>query len=75
MWEDEISKTIQFRCPECLRLLVKWETGSDTCSFKNPNATFIKQTGSEKQDVICPKCKTRSEITKEGLRKIELVKV
>ena len=68
-------KTLQFRCPTCLKLLIKWEIGQSECIFKAEGLEFIKQTSNEKQDVICPKCKTRSEITKQGLRKVELVEV
>lgn len=70
-----MSKTIQFRCPECKRLLFKWETGSDHCLFQLEGLQFIEQAGTGKKDPICPKCGTRSEITKTGLVKIELVEV
>lgn len=84
-----MSKIIQYRCPGCLKLLIKWETGSQECIFQAIGLEFRDQPkviapggpSSEvnpyyvKKDVICPKCKTRSEITRDGLRKIELVGV
>lgn len=80
-------KVLQFRCPTCLKLLFKWEFGHSECIFKAIGLEFREQssvitpggpssevnTQYKKQDVICSKCKTRSEIAKEGLRKVELV--
>ena len=29
-----MAKTLQFRCPLCDRLLIKWEVGSSNCIYK-----------------------------------------
>jgi hypothetical protein len=68
-----MGKIIQYRCPGCQRLLFKWETGSKDCLYKDPQVILISRVDNEKmKDVICSKCKTRSEICRDGLRKIEI---
>ena len=29
-----MGKTLQFRCPNCSRLLIKWEVGKENCVYK-----------------------------------------
>jgi hypothetical protein len=70
-----MSKTIQYRCPVCCRLLIKWEVGAAECQYKAEGLRFIEQKGSEKKDIVCTKCDTRLEITRGGLRTIDLVAV
>lgn len=68
-----MGKTLQFRCPVCLKLLVKWEEGESHCVFQAIGFE-TKQTG----DTLigtCPKCKTYLEFTKKGLKKVELISV
>jgi len=68
-----LSKIIQYRCPDCKRLLIKWETKSDHVLYIDTLARWVEQPGSKKKDIICSKCGTRSEVCSDGLRKIELV--
>jgi Zn finger protein HypA/HybF involved in hydrogenase expression len=66
-----MARSMQFRCPGCLKLLFKWVVGQDSITKADESIKFIDGT----HDVICPKCKVRSEVTKAGLRKIDLIKV
>ena len=66
-----MSKIIQYRCPTCKRLLIKWETGSDKVLYVDYKAQWIKVEGQKAQDIICSKCKTRCEVCSDGLRKID----
>ncbi len=68
-------KVLQYRCPSCLKLLIKWERGANQCVFQAEGIEFVEQQGTKKKDVVCPKCGTRAEITTRGLRKVELVEV
>lgn len=45
-----MGKTLQFRCPVCNRLLVKWETGSGECIYK------VVEIDSETGKTRCTKC-------------------
>lgn len=66
-----MSKVIQYRCPCCKRLLIKWETGADKVLYVDFKAQWIKVEGKKTQDIICSKCGTRSEVCSDGLRRIE----
>ena len=67
-----MSKIIQYRCPACSRLLIKWETGSDKVLYFDPQARWVETGEGKRKDIICSKCLTRSEVCCDGLRKIEL---
>jgi hypothetical protein len=68
-----MAKTIQFRCPVCNRLLIKWQRGSDHTEYIAPGLRFVPQAfNDKKKDVICTKCDNRLEITMQGLVKITL---
>jgi len=69
-----MSKTIQFRCPKCLRLLLKWEVGSDTLIYKAPRLEIMDTEGNHKK-LVCTKCGVWLEITKNGLVEKGLVTV
>ena len=68
-----MAKTIQFRCPVCNRLLIKWERGADHTQYTAPGLRFVPQAFNDKRkDVICTKCDSRLEITMRGLYKVPL---
>lgn len=67
-----MSKIIQYRCPDCQRLLIKWETGSEKVLYVDFKARWIEVEGRKSKDIICSKCNTRSEVCSDGLRKLEL---
>jgi len=59
-----VAKTLQFRCPGCLKLLYKYEVGKDTCEFTAEGAMCKK---TEKGFFVkCPKCDTISLLKKDG---------
>lgn len=62
-------KTIQFRCPKCLRLLVKWEVGSDKCAYEAPGleSKEVEVEGKKHYLVKCTKCGNILEVKKGGL--------
>ena len=47
-----MAKTLQFRCPLCNRLLIKWEIGSDKCVYKVIELTADGRTQ-------CTKCQVK----------------
>ena len=47
-----MGKTLQFRCPLCKRLLIKWEIGSSNCIYK---VVELDKNGKTK----CTKCNLR----------------
>lgn len=70
-----MSKVVQFRCPDCGRLLIKYEKGKTVCMYKAEGLQFIEPEEGKRAGVICTKCNTRLEIAKDGLRKVEAVPV
>jgi len=58
---------IQFRCPNCKRLLVKYDITSDKVLFKSPGLVEIPNDKDEAMQLICTKCETLCDITRFGL--------
>jgi len=62
----------QFRCPGCIKLLLKYDKAKDELIFQAPDVL------SRKEDKImlvqCPKCDTISIVTPKGLEKFVIKK-
>lgn len=58
---------IQFRCPNCKRLLVKYNLTTDKVLFKSPGLVEIPDSDNNAMQLICTKCDTLCDITKFGL--------
>ena len=62
-----MSKTIQFRCEECLRKLFTWEIGSKYTS----NPFIEKRKIGDNMYVRCDKCQTVNLVTMRGLQSVK----
>jgi hypothetical protein len=58
---------IQFRCPNCKRLLVKYDVTHDKMLFKSPGLIEIPDSDNNAIQLICTKCDTLCDITRFGL--------
>lgn len=58
-----MSKTVQFRCPDCKRLVLKVDTGRGAIVYKDPEIQFNDKT----KTVACSKCGKVSKLIPEGL--------
>ncbi len=54
-----MGKTLQFRCPLCKRLLIKWQVGSSDCIYK---AIELDKDGKTK----CTKCNLKVRFDGNG---------
>ena len=54
-----MAKTLQFRCPLCKRLLIKWQVASPKCVYK---AVELDKQGSTK----CTKCNLKLRFDGNG---------
>ena len=65
-----MSKIIQFRCPKDLKLLIKYDKLTEEVIYTadDVGSQHVKETND--QLIQCPKCKTVSKITPEGLQEV-----
>jgi phage FluMu protein Com len=68
-----VSQTIQFRCPECLKLLFKFNKATGIVEYHMSSHAFDGDEKGYTKYVACPKCKTECEITKTGLTRSNVV--
>ena len=69
-----MAKIAQFRCPRCLKLLLKYDKAKDEMLYQDDylQSQYVKETNDTL--VKCPKCDTISKITPEGLESIVIKK-
>jgi len=67
--QEEMTK--QFRCPSCLRLLVKYDITNDIVIYEAPNLITYNDEEGQARKAQCTKCGEVSWITKEGLVKVD----
>lgn len=63
-----MAKLIQFRCPDCLKLLFKFNKETGVVEYHMSAESF-----NDKKYVTCPKCKIELEITKSGMARSNVV--
>jgi len=62
-----LSKTLQFRCSKCLKLLYKQDITKDYLEYKAPGMSSMKNDDTGDMEIGCPKCGTINKITERGL--------
>lgn len=62
-----MGKTIQFRCPKCLKLLVKFDSGSGAFAYVEQDIRYRQDEQRKKMEVWCTKCNEHLVIEKGEL--------
>lgn len=62
-----MSRTIQYRCDNCRRLLFKHDTAKDTCEYQDPDILISNGEDGKTKFVKCSKCTTINKIAIGGL--------
>jgi len=62
-----MAKTIQFRCPKCHRLLLKYDIANDEIEYRAIGLFFDSDEKGNTKYLTCNKCYADLEITKQGL--------
>jgi DNA-directed RNA polymerase subunit RPC12/RpoP len=60
-------RLLQFRCPDCGRLLFKYRVGSTQVFYAVEPIMVVRVEGSKIMEVHCTKCKSRLVVTSRGL--------
>ena len=68
-----MSNNIQFRCPDCLRLMFKFNKATGEVEYHMSSHAFDSDSKGDTKYVECPKCKCMCEITKQGLIRSSVV--
>ncbi len=65
-----MSQIVQFRCPSCLKCLVKYDKSTNKVTFR-AEGLYEEGKDGNAYKLLCPKCDTWSAIKPSGLEKIE----